>query len=347
MNYSASSIRKLFLQASKIAVGSCAAIYIASAFHLEYWASAGSITLLTLVTTKWETMKLSVYRLITFAVAALLSIFIFSHLSSEWISYGIYVFLIVIICDVFGWRATVSVNAVIGTHFLMEKEFGYEFILNELMLVVIGISIAIILNLFQGNRVHKKEIIQNMRDTEKQLQMILGELSAYLFYTEMQRNVWDDIRTLEQQLQEYIREAYEYQDNTFHSHPQYYIDYFEMRMKQCNVLHNLHYEMKKIRRMPKQSKVIADYILYMMDYVVETNFPAKQIEELERIFEAMKKEPLPADREEFESRAMLYHILMDLEEFLIFKKRFVENLDERQLKEYWVRQSVKNSDVIR
>lgn len=37
----------------------------------------------------------------------------------------------------------------------------------------------------------------------------------------------------------------------------------------------------------------------------------------------MKKEPLPVTREEFESRALLYHILMDLEEFLIEKKRFV------------------------
>ena len=49
----------------------------------------------------------------------------------------------------------------------------------------------------------------------------------------------------------------------------------------------------------------------------------------------MKREPLPLSREEFESRAMLYHILMDLEEFLIFKKRFVEGLSDEQRRRYW------------
>lgn len=40
-------------------------------------------------------------------------------------------------------------------------------------------------------------------------------------------------------------------------------------------------------------------------------------------------------REEFESRAMLYHIMMDPEDFLMFKKRFTEGMNERQLKLYW------------
>lgn len=39
--------------------------------------------------------------------------------------------------------------------------------------------------------------------------------------------------------------------------------------------------------------------------------------------------------DDFESRAKLYHILMDLEEFLIFNRRFVEGLDERQRRIYW------------
>ena len=32
---------------------------------------------------------------------------------------------------------------------------------------------------------------------------------------------------------------------------------------------------------------------------------------------------------------MLYHIMMDIEEFLKYKLEFIENLDERQRKAYW------------
>lgn len=109
-----------------------------------------------------------------------------------------------------------------------------------------------------------------------------------------------------------------------------------MRTNQCHVLHNLHYELKKIRALPRQARIVAEYILYLAEYVVEKNIPSAQIEELENIFGEMKKEELPKTREEFENRAILYHILMDIEEFLIYKQRFVEALDEKQKKMYWM-----------
>lgn len=76
-------------------------------------------------------------------------------------------------------------------------------------------------------------------------------------------------------------------------------------------------------------------MLYLADYVVERNVPSAQMEKLEGIFRDMKKEELPKSREEFENRAILYHILMDMEEFLVYKQRFVRSLDERQKKLYW------------
>ena len=94
-------------------------------------------------------------------------------------------------------------------------------------------------------------------------------------------------------IEEFVRDACEYQDNTFQSHPGYYIDYFEMRLRQFGVLHNLHYEIKKIRSMPRQAKIVSDYIVYMAPYVVETNSPEAQIRKLEEMFAEMKEEPLP------------------------------------------------------
>ena len=44
---------------------------------------------------------------------------------------------------------------------------------------------------------------------------------------------------------------------------------------------------------------------------------------------------LPQTMEALESRAMLYHILMDLEEFLVYKARFIRGLDEQQKRKYW------------
>lgn len=328
-------LRKTLLLAIKIAVGSSIAIYAAESLDLEFATSAGSITLLTLLTTKWETVKLSLARIVTFMITALLGSMIFLHLGSDWTRYGIFVFLIVIICDLLGWKATISINAVIGTHLLTAESISMELILNEFMLVFIGILIAVILNLYNDYHFQKREIIKNMRYTEQQLQMIFGEVAAYLSNEEMKRDIWDDIRGLENKLKSFVVYAYEYQENTFQPHTGYYVDYFKMRSLQVHILHSLHYQLKKIRTVPVQAKIIADFILYLSDFVVEVNVPIDQLERLHLIFKDMEEAPLPLSWEEFETRALLFHILMDIEEFLKAKKRFVEALDEKQLKMYW------------
>ena len=331
----AKKYRKIVLKGLKIALGSSIAIYLATLLKLNYAISAGTITLLTIVSTKWDTLKLSVMRMITLAATIFTAWVVFTHVPNEWLAYGIFVFFVVIICEMLGWGATISVNAVVGAHLLTEMEFDLEFIANEGLLVIIGITMAILLNLFTGNKRSKKELVSHIRYVDDQLQTILRELAGYLCDQETQVKIWDEIIALEEMVKGFVLEASEYQDNTFSSHPGYYIAYFEMRLGQCSVLHNLHYEMKKIRNMPSQAGIIADYILYLSDYVVELNTPTKQLERLRGIFDNMKKEPLPKSRDEFESRAILYHILMDLEDFLIFKKRFVEELNEKQRKIYW------------
>jgi uncharacterized membrane protein YgaE (UPF0421/DUF939 family) len=82
----------------------------------------------------------------------------------------------------------------------------------------------------------------------------------------------------------------------------------------------------------------------MKNYIVEINHPSEQMKRLGEIFEHMKTEPLPEDREEFENRAILYHVLLDLEEFLMFKGRFVESLEDVQKDIYWKRGEMKISN---
>lgn len=327
--------RKILLLSAKIGLGSSIAILIAQELNLEYAVSAGTVTLLTLMTTKWETIKLSVSRFITFIITIALAWQIFSYAKYLWIAYGILLTLVVFIAEAFGLRATISVNSVVAAHLVSSRDFSFVAVRNEFLLVLIGVVIAIILNLFHSNITHQRQIISDMRDTENKLQSILVELASYLSGNEMQEMVWKDIRALESQIEGYTQSAREYQNNTFQSHPEYYISYFEMRHKQCHILQNLHNEMRMILSIPKQAAVISEYLLYLADYVVEINSPHRQVERLNEIFEEMKNEELPKTREEFEDRAILYHVLMDIQDFLMCKADFVINLDDRQLHLYW------------
>lgn len=326
--------QKIILLSLKIGIGSSLALFLADDWNLDYAVSAGTITLLTLMTYKRETVKLAVCRLATFTMTVLIAWIIFSHVTSTWLAYGMLLTIIVFIAEVFGWRATISVNGVIAAHLVTNHNFSDAAIWNEFLLVLIGIFFAIIFNLFHGNASQKKHIVNNMKSVENRLQLIIGALAAYLSGREMERNVWEDISTLEKDIQNCIREAYEYQNNSFHSHTEYYIAYFEMRQSQCHILHNLHYEMKKIRTMPVWAKAVAEYMLYLTEYINEYNCPEEQAEKLKSVFINISEDHLPQTYEEFESRALVFHILMDLEDFLKYKMRFLKELDETKLKIY-------------
>ena len=327
--------RKIILLSLKIGIGSSLSLYTAQKFGLNYAVSAGTITLLSLMNSKWETIKLSGSRIASFLITVLAGWLLFTHISSMWIAYGILLTFIVFMAEILDWRATISVNGVIAAHLVTYENFNDTAVWNELGIVLVGVGFAIVFNLFNGNYEHKRHIVTNMRDIENRMQMIMGAMSAYLSNKKMETDVWENMKTLEKDIQDCIKEAYEYQNNTFYSHPEYYISYFEMRKNQCQILHNLHYEMKKMRTMPKNAKIAAEYLLYLAGNITEYNNPQEQLVRLKELIEHIKDEELPATREEFESSALLFHIFMDIEDFLLYKKHFIDNLDKTQKKHYW------------
>lgn len=336
-------LKKVLFLALKIGIGGSLAYYLAEqVLHLQFASSAGIVTLLTLQTTKWDTFKLSFRRILTFFLTYGTCYILYHVIRASWFDYGIYLLLMVAFCEWLGWRNAISVNAVIGAHFLSAHDFSVEFMMNELMLVVIGISVALILNLFHIYSTQESSIVKAMRHTENEMKKIFSELAGYLRHQSMGEHVWRDIKALEEKLEDYLDLAHEHQNNTFVSHPEYYINYFNMRMQQCGILHNLHAEMRRLRNLPKQAEVIADFMDLLAEHIHEMLDPKELMVHLQKMLDDMKTQPLPISREEFESRALLYHIIMDLEDFLSFKQRFIDEIDEEQFLIYWNKESGKN-----
>ena len=49
----------------------------------------------------------------------------------------------------------------------------------------------------------------------------------------------------------------------------------------------------------------------------------------------MRQQPLPATREEFEARAVLLQVLLELERFLVLKREFVQGLSREDISAFW------------
>lgn len=189
--------RKIILLSLKIGIGSSLSLYTAQKLGLNYAVSAGTITLLSLMNSKWETIRLSGSRIASFNNSTCRMV-LFTNISSMWIAYGILLTLIVFMAEILNWRATISVNGVIAAHLVTYENFNDMAVWNELGIVLVGVGFAIVFNLFNGNYGHKKHIVANMRKIENKMQMFICTLSAYLSNKKMEINVWDNIKTLEE-----------------------------------------------------------------------------------------------------------------------------------------------------
>ncbi len=309
--------KRIALKVLKIAVGSSMAVVVAQFFNLQYATSAGIIALLTVQDTRRDTIQLTAERLLSFLLAVAL-IFVCFHYTGrlEWVNYGFYIFLMVTACYSIGWQNTISVNAV------MSPDYSLGFAFNELSLVLIGTGMALAMNWKMPSNL--KVIREDIKKVEDDMQTVLLELAKYLERAQSGDPVWLDLDQLEAYIHSALERAYEHAYNTMLEEDLYYVEYMEMRLQQCVMLQTLRSRVQKIREMPKQSELISSYLGYVAYYVHEKNIPDQQIKELERVFRRMEEEPLPKTREEFESRAILYHVMMDLEEFLFVKQRFAD-----------------------
>lgn len=299
------------------------AVAIAQFFELQYATSAGIVTLLTVQDTRRDTIRLAAERFFSFLLSVLLVFVSFHYVGRlEWVNYGFYIFLMVHVCYFFGWQNTISVNAVMGTHYLLTPDYSLNFAASELAVITIGTALALLMNWRMPSNLRiLREDIQRVEDD---MQQVLRELACYLEGELDGAHIWFDLDRLEESIHQGLERAHEHAHNTLSEEDHYYIEYMEMRLQQCALLQALRGRVWKIDGMPGQAKIISEYLRYLIPYVHEKNIPDRQREDLQQVFDHMKQQPLPRDRDEFESRAILYHVLLDLEDFLLVKKRFAD-----------------------
>ncbi len=321
------------LKLLKIAVGSAFSIFLADALGLNYGTSAGIITLLTIQDTSKETIAISVKRVFAFLLATALSYAVFHMIGYSAFSYGVFLFLFILCCNPLGLSAAVSTNAVLATHYLLAKEMPPALIGNESLLLLIGAGIGTLLNLYMPGKV--KEIRTTQHILEEDLKAILFRMSEYIKKKDRSDYTGSCFDKLSSDLSDGKKLAFAYMNNTFIQESKYFIEYMNMREQQCTVLKDIYKKIMNIRSIPTQAEQISSFIFDISVSFGESNNVKDLLDSLSELLDEMKGSSLPVTREEFENRAILYSILMDLEYFLLLKKEFVNSLSEEQVRRYW------------
>ena len=304
----------------KYVVGSVVAVLLAAALRLEFAYAAGIITLLTIQDTKKETVKIAAKRIVIFIIMTILSAAVFPLAGYHVWAFGVVLIPYLICCIALDMKEAIAPIAVLCTHYISAGSCNAGMILNEFLILVIGAGVGILLNMFMPDS--RAKLVEYQRTVDDKMIHILKRMALYMERDNKSDYTGECFDELDKMLINLKKEALYYMNNHFLGENDYYYEYMQMRARQCSILKRVYSDIVRLTTTPQQVRALADFVERIAGEFAEENDVQGLLEELEALKESYTISELPKSREEFENRAMLYHIMEDLKVFLQIKREF-------------------------
>ncbi len=310
---------KIGYRTIKTAIGAAIAIALAQLLNLDYYTSAGILTILCVQVTKKKSLRISFDRI----VACILGI-VFSFVFFEFIGYhpfSIGLLLLLFIPTLVRLKATegIASSTVIILHIFAAGDFTFSLVLNELGIIFIGIGVALLVNLYMPSV--DKHLKQFQVELEENFAKIFKEMVNYLRNND---STWDgkELTKTAELIHQAKTMAFRDVENHFSRLDNNYYHYFKMREKQFEIIERMLPIVTSIKHSVEQGEMIADFIEEVSESIHPGNTAIQFLLQLYEMRVTFSEMELPTTREEFEARAGLLQFLREMEDYLIIKRSF-------------------------
>ena len=313
------------IKSAKYAVATFIAIFLAQWLGLDYAVSAGVIAILSLAETSKKTVQYIENLTLTMILSLLIATILFNIFGYEIWVFSLYLLITYPISVYLKIDNAIAPCAVFISHLLLEQASDFNWWINEMLLLVIGVGIAVIVNLYQTSESGQMNKVKV--EIEAEMQTILNQLADKMDTSHHQNYL----------LYEHIDQAYELAkhgeylamkeaENNISGESQiYYQNYFSMRSSQLIILYDINNSLDNIFESTEQTYDLSDFFRHVSQELSEMNTAAKLRNELAQLKTRFRMQPLPQSRNEFETRSMLFDILLDCEKFLNLKYEFYKS----------------------
>ncbi|MBU9714704.1 aromatic acid exporter family protein [Evansella tamaricis] len=303
----------------KTALGAAIAIGIAQAFQLDFFASAGIITILCIQKTRRKSFQMSWARFLACIIGLLYAGLLFEYIAYHPITVGVLLLLFIPTTLLLKIQAGIVTSSVIILHIYTSGQVTLNLILNELALISIGIFCALLMNAYMPSVETKLSKMQ--QQLERNFSKIFQEFSVYV---KTGQSTWSgkEITNSATLLEEAQTIAAQNLENHLLRYDDQYYHYFKMREKQLEIIERMMPLLTTIEIQLKQGEMVADYMKELSEGVNPGNTSSKYVEKLDHLKKIFKNMPLPETREEFEARSALMHLVYEINEYLLIKQQF-------------------------
>lgn len=326
-------MRKLIgLKTIKSAIGATVSILIANGLGLSYAASAGIITILSIQNTRKESVEIALRRIVATVMALSIGSVLLMTFGYHSVVFGVYLLVFIPLTAKCHVTEGIVPASVLVTHLLGSDGITAALLINELGLMLVGVAIALLLNIYMPSL--EEKLGQERAKVDEAFFGVLMEMGEVLNKKKEKLQVEPLLSELEEALTKGRKQAEQYSNNNFFNKKTLIEKYLDMRYSQYQILLYLVKHFEHIFMLPAQAHEIA----ILTEEVALTIKGKTSVEEamhtLGHIRQIFKQSELPKTRNEFENRAMLYQFLTDIEQLLMVKKHFKSQLNDKERREY-------------
>lgn len=311
---------KIGLRTFKTAVAAPIALLIASGLNLESAASAAIITLLTVTNTKRSTAKTAFNRLVSLTLATTIAAVCFLLLGFHPLVFGLYLLLFIPLSLRFDLGEGIAVSSVLITHYLVAGKMPPSLIINEYLLMIIGVGCALAANLYMPNT--EKSIQEDQTVVEVAFKKMLGQMSASLNRPAEEAKLRQECLSLLEFVRKAQKKAQEFEENRFFFSNSYYFEYFAMRRLQLKVLADMLQILNDLTAEPEDVQELRELFDFTADTLAEDNDGSEILAKISEIDQRYQQKKLPESRQAFEQRAMLFQLFQLFQDFIEIKAGF-------------------------
>lgn len=314
-------IINILVKTLKITLASVAAILIADIIGLMYSATAGIVTILSIQNTKRETFKSARNRGLAFIYALIIAAISYEIFGFTLAAFTVYLLIFTFLCLFCGWKEAIAMDSVLITHFWLAQSLAFEIFYNSIMLFVVGTIMGIIANLHLTKK--KSEFNLLSAEVDSQIKGIIQRMSLWLMEENKENYTSSCFENLKAAIDKAKTCALTNFNNSIWDSDREEIEYIIMREKQSVVLKEIYRNIKSIDYLPEQAEAVSKLLNDIYGNYHKTNTGEQLNQQLNGLFADMKEQPLPKTREEFEARAILFYILIELKKLLDLKREFM------------------------
>ena len=320
--------KEQFIISLKMATGIVVATLIGKALNIEFYSSVATIVIVSMLSTKKQSIKLAGIFLIAAIISLSLASFLFTILGFSLGVFAIYILIFTFLMYRLDTKSAIITNVVLVMQIYSLETVSVSIFFNQLVLMFIGLSVSLMFNFFTLD--FEDELIEYQKQVESILNSIFHNMGRCLNNECGEETVKEELEELDKVLSKSKLRAYDYLNSFYIKQNNYYIEYFIMRRQQYYTIVSMQKLIKREFLNKTEVKLLRDFNDSLISNTKTLSTSKLQMERLDEIkYHFTHISELPTTKLQLQNRIALNQYLYGLVNLVELKMHFIESYENK------------------